>query len=141
MSETANYIVELKTNDTKKVLIFENWECNDELNGYNVDVRVSSFDFSAKQRFLLYKAGLEQFLRELEKMISRLSGSIELRDEFPEPYVKMEIDNLGHVNITGELWDHSQREQHLKFGFKTDQTCLRPLFNDLSRVINDLRSL
>jgi hypothetical protein len=142
MSETSNYIVALKTNDPRKILIFDNWKYNCKgTEGYTFDVRIHSGDFAAKQMFFLYTTSLEQFLRKLEKMATRLSGTVELKDEYENHYVRMELDRLGHVTVTGELWYPSHLEQHLKFGFETDQTCLQPLFNDLSRVVNDLRSI
>jgi hypothetical protein len=142
MSETGNYTVELKTNDARKALVFENWKYQTKgTEGYVFDIRVLSGDFAAKHpMFFLYRTCLEQFLRNLEKMATRLSGTVELKDEYESHYVRMELDRLGHVTVTGEIWYYSQLEQHLKFGFETDQTCLQPLFKDLSRVVNDLRS-
>jgi hypothetical protein len=141
MSEIGNYIVELKTNDARKTLVFENWKYQTKgTEGYVFDIRLLSGDFAAKQMFFIYRTSLEQFLRNIEKMITRLSGTIELKEEYESHYVRMELDRLGHVNVTGELWYFAPLEQHLKFGFETDQTCLQPLFNDLSRVVNDLRN-
>jgi hypothetical protein len=141
MSEPDNYIVELKTNDARKALVFENWKYDTKGEGYVFDIRVHSGDFAAKHpMFFLYRTCFEQFLRKLEKMATRLSGTVELKDEYENHYIKMELDRLGHVTVTGELWYLATLEQHLKFGFETDQTCLQPLFNDLSRVVNDLRS-
>jgi hypothetical protein len=140
MSGISNFIVELKTNDPRKILIFDNWKYSCKgTESYSFDISILSGDFAAKQMFWLYQTSFEQFLRKLEKMATRLSGSVELRMEYENPYVKMEIDRLGHVTVTGEFWYHAPLEQHLKFGFETDQTCLQPLFKGLSRVVNDLR--
>jgi hypothetical protein len=89
--------------------------------------------------FSLYRFSFEKFLQALKKMAAQLSGAIELKDDYEKQYVRMEIDHLGHVAITGEFWLFNIIEQHLKFGFETDQTCLQPLHNDLSRIVNDLR--
>ena len=114
MSETGNYIVELKANDARKVLVFENWKYDTKgTEGYTFDVRVLSGDFAAKQMFFLYRTCLEQFLRKLEKMATQLSGTVELKDEYENHYVRMELDRLGHLTVVGEFWYHAPLDQHL----------------------------
>lgn len=141
MSETNNYIVKMKTNEVYKSLIFENWKYQQgSAEGYMFDVSVQSGDFIGKQPFFLYRASFKQFLNKLEKMAARLYGSTELKEEYENHYVKMELDTTGHVTVVGEFWYYSHLEQHLKFGFVTDQTCLIPLHNDLSRVVNELHT-
>jgi hypothetical protein len=124
-----------------KALVFENWKYeNMGTEWYIFDIRVLSGNFAAKQMFCLCRTSFEQFLRNLEKMATRLSGTVELKEEYENQYVRMELDRIGHIAVTGELWYLAPLEQHLKFGFETDQTCLQPLFKDLSRVLEDLRS-
>lgn len=140
MSETNNYTITLKTNEGGKVLIFENWKYDSKIDEFTFDISVNSFGFAAKQMFSLYRFSFEKFLQALKKMATRLSGTVELKDEYEKQYVRMEIDHLGHVSVTGEFWLFNIIEQHLKFGFETDQTCLQPLFNELSQVLDDLHT-
>ena len=71
-------------------------------------------------------------------MATQLSGEAEIKEEYEDHYVRIQLSCHGHVIVTGELWYYSDLNQHLKFGFETDQTCLQPLFNDLSQLVNEL---
>ena len=139
MNQTSNHTVKLKTNDAQKVLIFENWKHDTKSDGFMLDIYVSSEDFAAKQMFFIRRTFFEDFLRKLKKMETLLFGSVELREEYENHYVKMELDRLGHLTVIGEFWYLATLEQHLKFGFITDQTCLQPLHDDLSRMVDNLQ--
>jgi hypothetical protein len=135
MKNKNNYIAELKTYDSQKSLIFENWKYDDEY--FCFDIYVLSGDFSGKQMFCISRNSFEKFLRNLKNLIEQLTGSIELREEYEtDHFIKMELDHLGHLSVIGELFYHAPLDQQLIFGFVTDQTCLQPLYDDLSNIIN-----
>ena len=66
-------------------------------------------------------------------MDQTLSGSATLRPMWESPFIRLALDHRGHIAVSGELGD---ADQHLRFTFDTDQTCLRPLISDLDACLH-----
>jgi hypothetical protein len=59
-----------------------------------------------------------------------------LKGTWEEDHVRLEANRMGHVRVSGELFEHGDRDQHLKFEFRTDQTVL-PSLRDALRALLD----
>ena len=62
-------------------------------------------------------------------------GEALIKGQWEEDYIKFVLNDLGHLFVSGELHEHSDMAQSLKFEFRTDQTVLGPLIRDLSPLV------
>ena len=69
------------------------------------------------------------------EMCIRDRGTAELKEDYKERTIRLEISNLGHVLVSGIIEEYSGHTQQLNFGFKTDQTCLLSFSKDLRKII------
>jgi hypothetical protein len=130
--ETKLSAVKLATNDKSKILVLSNF-CGNQGDPYQCEVDVYSFGFGYKGSF--YFDNYSEFVASLEKMSASLSGSAELRENYKDQYIKLEILKLGQVLVSGKIERHGDHSQTLSFGFKTDQTCLATFGKELRRVL------
>jgi hypothetical protein len=96
--------------------------------GYSVVLAIESTPFAASLPFSFEPHPLEVFLRELRRLNKTLHGSATLKPMWEPDFVRFEGNGRGHIIVAGEL---GYSEQHLRFGFETDQTCLTPLIRDV----------
>jgi len=68
-------------------------------------------------------------------MALEMKGTAELKEDYKDQFIKLQISKLGHVLVCGKIEQYSGYTQTLSFGFKTDQTCLAKFGEDLRRVI------
>ena len=83
-----------------------------------------------------HPAQLEAFVTAIARMDRTLRGTARLTSGFEDHYVELEVDHMGGVWVSGELFEYAQQSQHLRFGFRTDQTCLGPLADDLQACLH-----
>ena len=106
--------------------------------GYSSYLIVRSGAFSVDKPFYFEEYVLDQFLDQLIEMNRTLSGKATLKPFYEPEYIALEMLNRGHVLVTGEFFGFDLAEQHLKFGFETDQTCLEALIADLKSCRKDV---
>ncbi len=67
-------------------------------------------------------------------MVANLSGECCIKHEWEEDHLKLEVDLKGHVLVSGEVVEHSEYGQRLRFAFHTDQTVLLPFASELQAL-------
>ena len=125
--------VALSTNRQGAMLEFRDIKRFGDESGFLTVLALESGDLSARIRFYFEPHSLKTFLGELRQMDQTLSGSATLRPMWESPFIRLALDHRGHIAVSGELGD---ADQHLRFTFDTDQTCLRPLISDLDACLH-----
>jgi hypothetical protein len=134
MVQDERRYVELCTHEKSKTLRFEKIGYYPDGSGYHCDLVVDSVGFCLRRSFNFSEWGLKEFLASLDNMQKNLTGAAVLKEDYEPHYVKLEVEpKQGHVTITGEVWEFGA-DQHLKFCFTTDQTCLKPLNEGFTRL-------
>jgi hypothetical protein len=72
---------------------------------------------------------LGRFLDDLVAMDRSLTGSAKLKPLYEDPFIELTLTHRGRVVVRGEVFEHSEHSQHLKFEFETDQTVLKSLID------------
>lgn len=116
----------LKTNSDNHALEFRDFTRFADGSGYTTRLAVRSGWVSALYDFCFESEPLLQFLVDLERIDLTMTGLAQLKPMWEAQYVEFQGIGLGHIQIRGELIEHGQHQQRLKFEFATDQTCLRP---------------
>lgn len=125
-------IVQLVTNDDSKVLVLSSFSGNQrEPHNCEVEIKSGAFGF----RGLFYFDNFSDFTASIEEMSVKITGNAELREDYKNQGIKLELSKLGHVSVTGTMEQHGGYSQVLSFGFKTDQTCLAQFGRDLRKII------
>jgi hypothetical protein len=128
--------IEIRTNDETKIVRFSQVEKFRDGHGYGCDLTVVSGGFSCRRPFYFDDVSLAETLPSLRSMATSLEGKCTIRGQYEADYVQLEVDGLGHVLVSGELIEHSELRQHLKFAFRTDQTVLLPLARELQLLFD-----
>lgn len=102
-------------------------------------LQLKSGPFSADYDFYFEGYALDQFIAALGEMEVTLRGEAVLKPMFEDYFLKLQLDQTGHVKVSGELFVYSDNVQKLTFAFQTDQTCLGPFIKSLQRVKQDLQ--
>ena len=124
--------VVLKTNDLDRSLGLFSVRRFADSSGYCVDLRVRSHGFAVDMPFCFEPPRLTEFIEQLERMNQTLTGEACLKPTYEKNYIRLIAGHTGAVIVTGELWTFLDNEDHrIRFGFRTDQTCLSPLVTDL----------
>lgn len=122
-------IVNLRTNDESHTLSF------DEITNSSCFIKVKSGVFQSSIVFNYYEdTWFMKFLEEISKLRDGSISFVELEDEMNN-CISFTTNALGHLLIEGELKENFEFEQILKFGFKTDRTCLDSFVSDLNSAI------
>jgi hypothetical protein len=125
----------LRTNSDDPALALRNVERFADDSGFCAELVVRSRGYAARQLFHFDRSGLQAFVRALEQMDSTLKGAATLQTPYENHFMRLEVDKLGHVCVAGELRDY-EASQHLKFCFRTDQTCLAPFAEELPHCLH-----
>jgi hypothetical protein len=123
--------IKLKTNKDDECLEFCDIERFSDNSGYSATLVVHSRGFSAEVPFNFEINPLEKFIIALEDMNHTLHGKARLKPNYEDLFIELELDNLGHLRVRGEMIEYSHMPQCLKFEFETDQTCLEPFIHNL----------
>lgn len=127
--------IELTTNDTEKLLVLENIERFSDGSGLKALLRVRSgwlgfeHDFHFSEQYLADAVSTLETMSRGEHGIAKLSGTWE-----PD-YLCLELSDLGHVEVTGEIGAGDSGNQVVRFCFQTDQTVIPPLLRDLIKLL------
>lgn len=136
MSPIAMDVIELRTNDPAAVVRLSHVEKFSDGSGYRCELTVVSGDFSCRRPFYFDEAILSAAVRELESMATGKPGTAFIKAEWEEDFLRFQSNDMGHVWVSGEIFEHAELTQRLKFAFRTDQTVLLPLVRDL-RVLQE----
>lgn len=132
MSEDRANRVELQTHDRDAQLVLDQIGRFADGSGYRCKLIVRSAGFACERPFYFQEWNLREFLDNLDRMRTRLSGDAVLKQEHESDFVKLQVDGMGHVFVSGEV--HLVPTHLLKFEFRSDQTCLGSLIRDLKAV-------
>lgn len=127
--------VELKTNDEAHTLRFTSLEKFADDSGYRCTLFVRSGGFACERPFYFDDSHFPDAIMALKAMDRGQPGEALIKGRWEDDYVKFVSNDLGHVFVSGELYEHSDMSQSLTFGFRTDQTVLGPLVRDLSPLV------
>jgi hypothetical protein len=95
---------------------------------------VRSGDFSCFRRFYFDDWHLAKAIDALGAMNQGIAGEAVIRGEWEQDEIKFAMNRLGHVIVSGQLFEHSELSQSLKFAFQTDQTVLGPFLSGLANI-------
>ena len=130
--ERNKRVVNLATNDELKLLTFSNFNGN-QRDPHHCDVKIISGRFSFQGGF--YFDNFSEFTSSIENMAEKLVGTAELKEDYKDQSICLEVSSLGHVLVSGVIEEYSSHAKKLNFGFKTDQTCLSSFGKDLRKII------
>ena len=102
--------------------------------GYGALLRVQSRDFNAEIPFYFEKTCFEEFRQAVLALDKTLAGKAVLKPFYDPEFISLEMQKHGHLLVSGELFEHSETPQHLKFQFLSDQSQLKRLIEDLANV-------
>ncbi len=92
-------------------------------NYFTFNIRVKSGEFSGSSSFCISKENIMSVIATLTKLYNELKGLCEINDYDSDAYIKIEMLNLGHVCIYGQIGG-SHEDHSLKFKYIVDQTIL-----------------
>ena len=124
--------VVLQTNDVENGLgLYAVKRFGDE-SGYCTDLRVLSHGFAAELMFCFEPARLREFIEQVDSLDRLLVGEACLKPTYERNHIKLTAGRAGSIMVSGELEAMFDGEmQMVRFAFRTDQTCLSPLAEDL----------
>lgn len=102
--------------------------------GYSCRLRISSGGFACERRFYFDDASLSAAVPQIRQMAAGTPGACVIKAQWEEEYLRLESNAMGHVLVSGELFEHGEFEQMLRFAFRTDQTVLSPLARNLQML-------
>jgi hypothetical protein len=126
--------VELQTNDETQTLRLDTIDKAADGSGYICQLLVRSRGFACQQRFIFDDEFLLAFIDGLTSMDHGQPGEAVLKGRWETDCVRIEMNALGHVFVSGEVSDCSELPQQLRFGLRTDQTVLRPFIQELKSI-------
>lgn len=122
----------LRTHNPEQRLDLLRIERFEDNSGFCCELAVRSYGFGGFARFCFEPEPLRIFCQALASMDRSLSGSATLKPLYEEPFIHLEVSRTGAVTVSGEVsLLQDGLPQKLQFGFRTDQTCLRPFATDL----------
>jgi len=126
----------LQTHDDTKVLRMSDLKKFTGGSGYSCNITIRSGGFSCERPFYFDDSHFPDAIEALQKMDAGEPGEAIIKGQWDDDFIKFESNQSGHVIVTGQMQEHSELSQLLKFGFQTDQTVLGPLVRGLSVLLN-----
>ncbi len=126
--------IELRTNLINTALSLSNVERFDDGSGYRCDVAVRSSGFACNRPFYFHQESLDGFVTSVQVMTSGTPAEATLKPRYEPDFLRLKMNQLGHLLVSGELYEHSRLHQCLKFAFETDQTVLGPFLCELLKL-------
>ena len=128
--------ITLPTNDEAKVLRFVELEKFADGSGYRCRLIVTSAGFSCDRPFYFDDPHLTTALSLLQQMDAGHAAEATIKGEYEPDFVRFRRNDLGHVIVSGELFEQSELPQSIKFCFRTDQTVLGELVRGFKILLN-----
>ena len=126
--------IKLQTNDETQALRFDDIEKYRDGHGYTCTLIVRSRWLSFERRFFFDDRFLPGFIEGMEAMDRGQPGQVSLKGTWETDELNLEMCRKGHVIISGQVTEHSELGQELRFALRTDQTVLGPLIRDLKEL-------
>ena len=126
--------IELQTHDRAKVVRLVAVEKFKDGSGYRCDLHVRSRGFSCDRPFYFDDVTLAEAVGSIQRMMSGTAGHAIIKGQWETDFLRLESNEMGHVVVSGEITEHSEYQQCLVFSFRTDQTILGPLNDELRRL-------
>lgn len=125
---------DLPTNDPQRSLRFQGFE---KLSGdeHICTLCIVSNGFACQRPFYVDSGSLSESLRSLKSMLEMTPGTLRIGTSFEPTFVQLELNDLGHVFVSGEVCEYGEYTQRLEFHFRTDQTVLSPLLRFLTLLV------
>lgn len=124
--------IELATNDPQNGVALRGIQPV-AADAFECELEVHSGGFAARIRFWPERFALERFRDQLREMDRTLAGNALLQPLWEPEYVRMDLERTGAIWVSGEVG--SDAGNHLRFGFRTDQTVLVPLIRDVEAAL------
>jgi hypothetical protein len=127
--------IELRTYDETIILRMSNIDKLGDGSGYRCDLCIRSGDFSCQRPFYFDDSHFPDAIDALRRMNRGVAGEATIKGQWENDVVRFTSNELGHVFVTGELFEYSELTQSMRFGFRTDQTVLGPLIRDFEVLL------
>jgi hypothetical protein len=127
--------IELMTHSQHKVLLMSDVEKFCDGSGYSCWLTVRSGQFSCERPFCFDDSHLPDAVKHLKQMDSGIPGEATIKGKWEDDFIRFVSNDMGHVEVSGELFEHSELSQSLIFASRTDQTVLRTLIRDLELLL------
>lgn len=101
-------------------------------------VQINVVGFSGDMEIYMDVDDMVRFKAELEPMYKNVAGVAEFKTMEDQVYIKLEVDNLGHVEASGYLKD-LLGENKLTFEFSYDQTLLLHTISEIDELLSNLK--
>ena len=134
MSPVVAEQIELQTHDRAKVVRLVSVEKFEDGSGYRCDLHVRSGGFACERPFYFDDVALADAVESIQRMMSGAAGHAVIKGQWETDFLRIESNEMGHVVVSGEITEHSEYQQGLVFSFRTDQTVLGPLHDELRRL-------
>lgn len=126
----------LQTHDRDALLMFQTLQPYSTYSGFAARVSVRSGQFAGEAIVSSRPDQFQRFLADLDSMDRLLRGSARFESDYEDHYVELSVGSTGTVVVAGTLFYYAELSQQLQFAFRTDQTSLRPLVNELKAFSN-----
>ena len=100
-------------------------------------VQINIDGFSGDVEIYMDTSDMARFKDELETMYNLVAGVSEFKTTENQLYIRLEMDNLGHVQASGFLVDNTATNR-LTFGFTYDQTLLWHTISEIDEALFEL---
>lgn len=124
--------VKLQTYRDNQLLEFSGFELYSK-DSLKCRVSVNSDGFCVDKELFFDNA--TGFLEKLIEMEKNLSGTAEIREDYKDHFIRFSLTSLGHLIVSGEIYEYSEHSQSLLFSFETDQTCLKAFIQEFGEAI------
>ena len=124
--------IELQTHSRFKVLRMT--EISKGGDFYDCQLAVRSGGFACERKFYFDDNTLYPAIEALLQMDEKLKGTARIQGTYEQDWIEFECSSQGHVKVSGEIYEHSDLSQFLRFAFITDQTVLKPLVKAFERL-------
>ena len=126
-------VIELQTHSDRHSLALHNLRREETI--YTCLLVVRSGGFICEHPFTFDDSTFPDAIDRLKVMDRGNLDAVTVKARWEEDWIRITNNDMGHVFVEGELHEYGDHEQRLVFGFKTDQTVLRPLIKDLERLL------
>ncbi len=97
--------------------------------------------FSGSFDLMIDRGDMVRFKDELEPAYNELKGIAEFKTLEDQIYVKVEVDQMGHVKASGYVKDDAGFGNRLEFGFTYDQTLLWHTISEIDEALFMIESM
>jgi hypothetical protein len=104
----------------------------------SAEARIAVGGFSGCTRLTITAADMRRFHSQLQSLDRDLRGQAEFRTIEDQLYLKVGVDHLGHVNVSGYIKDDASFGNRLTFEMAFDQTLLAPIVAELGHALHQL---